>query len=442
MNNNNDDYNDMIPCEFCENLINFTEYSTHSLECMNNIQSRVINFNTLFESNNNNISSRNTTRNRIRNIIRSRISTNNQNINNQENNNSSDNSDNLEENNNSDNLEENNNSDNLEENNNSDNLEENNNSDNLEENNNRNETEQFLSYIDNFINTIANNSTTSNVRGFDNNYGLFENLNNNMLIDDDDDDNDIELDNYNLNDIELENYNLNDIELDNYNLNDIELDNYNLNDNNLNDNNLNDNNLNDNNLNDNNLNNNNDNNNDNNDNNILNNFLDENAIIDFNRYNALYTSLQNRININRRNNLRERLTRMLNNNDIANRYILRNLQMFDVVFTSLDRDTNITYNLDFDKIIKNKFNKKSLVKKLLNNKEFENQCTICFCSTDDIKDLKKNYFLQLNCNHYYCKECITKWFKKNPQCPLCKKDYSSFDQNTNNISMNSQMGSL
>ena len=378
MNNNNDDYNDMIPCEFCENLIHFTEYSTHSLECMNNIQSRVINFNTLFESNNNNISSRNTTRNRIRNIIRSRISTNNQNINNQENNNTSDTSDNLEENNTSDNLEENNTSD------------------NLEENNNRNETEQFLSYIDNFINTIANNSTTSNVRGFDNNYGLFENLNNNMLIDDDDDEDD-------------------DNQLDNYNLND--------NDNN------------------NNLNNDN-NNNDNNDNNIFNNFLDENAITDFNRYNALYTSLQNRININRRNNLRERLTRMLNNNDITNRYILRNLQMFDVVFTSLDRDTNRTYNLDFDKIIKNKFNKKSLVKNLLNNKEFENQCTICFCSTDDIKDLKKNYFLQLNCNHYYCKDCITKWFKKNPQCPLCKKDYSSFDQNTNNTSMNSEMGSL
>ena len=40
--NNELENENMIPCEFCENLISFENYGEHCLDCMNNIQNRVV----------------------------------------------------------------------------------------------------------------------------------------------------------------------------------------------------------------------------------------------------------------------------------------------------------------------------------------------------------------------------------------------------------------
>ena len=31
--------------------------------------------------------------------------------------------------------------------------------------------------------------------------------------------------------------------------------------------------------------------------------------------------------------------------------------------------------------------------------------------------------IRLECDHFYCSECISKWFEKNTSCPLCSKEY-------------------
>ena len=50
-----------------------------------------------------------------------------------------------------------------------------------------------------------------------------------------------------------------------------------------------------------------------------------------------------------------------------------------------------------------------------NNKEWiENVCMVCYDNTANIKT---------NCNHYYCKFCIFKWYiYKSEQCPYCRTD--------------------
>lgn len=45
------------------------------------------------------------------------------------------------------------------------------------------------------------------------------------------------------------------------------------------------------------------------------------------------------------------------------------------------------------------------------------ECVICN------QMYKQNeYFRKLNCNHHFHKKCIDKWLKKNPSCPICRKD--------------------
>ena len=45
----------------------------------------------------------------------------------------------------------------------------------------------------------------------------------------------------------------------------------------------------------------------------------------------------------------------------------------------------------------------------------EKGCSICGQEQIKIEDLKV-----LQCNHVWHRECITKWFKNNYSCPLCR----------------------
>ena len=45
-------------------------------------------------------------------------------------------------------------------------------------------------------------------------------------------------------------------------------------------------------------------------------------------------------------------------------------------------------------------------------------CAICI----DGVEINK-LMIRLDCNHFYCCECVSKWFEKNVSCPVCRKEY-------------------
>jgi hypothetical protein len=59
-------------------------------------------------------------------------------------------------------------------------------------------------------------------------------------------------------------------------------------------------------------------------------------------------------------------------------------------------------------IINNKF--KKIKKKKYDNKK---ECIICFEDNNEFYKINK-------CNHEFCCKCLTKWFKHNDMCPLCR----------------------
>lgn len=44
-------------------------------------------------------------------------------------------------------------------------------------------------------------------------------------------------------------------------------------------------------------------------------------------------------------------------------------------------------------------------------------CTVCYCNFEE-----KETIVNLACNHMYHEECISKWLKQNPGCPVCKRN--------------------
>ena len=51
-------------------------------------------------------------------------------------------------------------------------------------------------------------------------------------------------------------------------------------------------------------------------------------------------------------------------------------------------------------------------------KSVDDGCAICI----DGVEMNK-LMIRLECNHFYCNECIRKWFEKNVSCPVCRKEY-------------------
>ncbi len=54
----------------------------------------------------------------------------------------------------------------------------------------------------------------------------------------------------------------------------------------------------------------------------------------------------------------------------------------------------------------------------------EDTCRICLEGLHDTQPLRKIKI----CNHIFCSECITEWFKENKTCPLCNIDASPVDR--------------
>ena len=48
------------------------------------------------------------------------------------------------------------------------------------------------------------------------------------------------------------------------------------------------------------------------------------------------------------------------------------------------------------------------------------ECSICCIS---LQDENLGYKLK-KCNHYFHKECISKWFKQHNTCPICRTNQS------------------
>ena len=59
-----------------------------------------------------------------------------------------------------------------------------------------------------------------------------------------------------------------------------------------------------------------------------------------------------------------------------------------------------------------KLSKEQIDKLSYENKEFE--CSICYTTREDK--------INLDCNHSFCKKCLSKWFSKSNTCPNCRKE--------------------
>ena len=51
-------------------------------------------------------------------------------------------------------------------------------------------------------------------------------------------------------------------------------------------------------------------------------------------------------------------------------------------------------------------------------KLFDDGCAICIDGVELNKPM-----IRLDCSHFYCSECITKWFEKSRSCPLCRREF-------------------
>ena len=51
-------------------------------------------------------------------------------------------------------------------------------------------------------------------------------------------------------------------------------------------------------------------------------------------------------------------------------------------------------------------------------KSVDDGCAICIDGVEINKPM-----IRLDCSHFYCSECITKWFEKSSSCPLCRKKF-------------------
>jgi len=54
------------------------------------------------------------------------------------------------------------------------------------------------------------------------------------------------------------------------------------------------------------------------------------------------------------------------------------------------------------------------------------RCAVCY------EDLKEKATL-LPCGHLYDKDCIEKWLKQHNQCPICRKELKSEDQENEDL---------
>ena len=55
-----------------------------------------------------------------------------------------------------------------------------------------------------------------------------------------------------------------------------------------------------------------------------------------------------------------------------------------------------------------------------NQNTVDDGCAICI----DGVEIRK-LMIRLDCNHFYCSQCIRKWFEKNITCPLCRRVYEN-----------------
>src|SRR6185437_8023692 len=61
-----------------------------------------------------------------------------------------------------------------------------------------------------------------------------------------------------------------------------------------------------------------------------------------------------------------------------------------------------------------------------NKLESKQECSICQTAIKD-KDCKNP--VEISCGHQFCCECLTRWFKEQNTCPVCRKvpyDLQSF----------------
>ena len=48
----------------------------------------------------------------------------------------------------------------------------------------------------------------------------------------------------------------------------------------------------------------------------------------------------------------------------------------------------------------------------LRSLDVESECSVCTCASVDA--------VATECNHVFCRECITRWLRIQPACPMCR----------------------
>jgi hypothetical protein len=133
-------------------------------------------------------------------------------------------------------------------------------------------------------------------------------------------------------------------------------------------------------------------------------------LVSFYEYIGINIDIDTISNIDLENNINEQL-----NNNI--------IQIFTNIINNMNlppnnEDVIITLNdEDYEKLIVKKY-----------NLDISNECTICLCDMEN-----NDEYYQLNCNHFFHKECIDELLTNHDyKCPVCREEIGRSKANINN----------
>ena len=121
---------------------------------------------------------------------------------------------------------------------------------------------------------------------------------------------------------------------------------------------------------------------------------------------------------NLQNNVLSIISNNINNAINSNVDVSSFLNIVNALSEHFNSNNNYEFNLELQNIV-------GIESKSLRNKEnayvsskSDDNCVICF------EKMTEKNVIKTKCNHYYCNECIDKWFEKNSTCPICQFDFN------------------
>ena len=178
--------------------------------------------------------------------------------------------------------------------------------------------------------------------------------------------------------------------------------------------------------------------------------IEENDIVDINNtsLNSYYDTLPE---ITNSNNTDSNIIEMFRNNIYYSRSIYLNLSLLNQFtnnnnqgnitnFSDIIRDINYSRIRRHEPINLSKVTVCDLNKDELNIDENGNpiECPVCYENLTEFNKEEKHQIenekkpVKILCGHIFCDSCISKWFEKNDDCPICKRNLRELSKMNNN----------